>query len=165
MLKGDPVEDRTKLALIAIRKILRASETNSKRLMRETGLTPSQLVFMQILDEQLEQTAGYVAARMGITQATTTVVLQKLESAGYIARRRGDKDRRQALLSLTEAGRRLLISAPDASHVQFQSGFSALKDWEQMSLIASLERVAEMLDGCEDDAAAVLDHKIELSEG
>lgn len=157
------MEDRTKLALTAMRKILRASELNSKRLMRETGLTPSQLIFMQVLDGQGEQTAGYVAGHMGITQATATALLQKLEAAGMIHRRRGEKDRRQTLLSITEKGQKVLVAAPDAVHAEFQKHFSQLRDWEQMTLVAALERVADMLDPDHEDAAAVFDHEIELS--
>jgi MarR family transcriptional regulator, organic hydroperoxide resistance regulator len=157
------MEDRTKLALTAIRKILHASELNSKTLMRETGLTPSQLIFMQVLDGQGEQTAGYVAGHMGITQATATALLQKLEGLGMIHRRRGEKDRRQALLSITEEGERTLANAPSVVHAEFQKKFSHLKDWEQMTLVAALERVADMLDPDHDDAAAVFDHEIELS--
>jgi DNA-binding MarR family transcriptional regulator len=156
------LEDRTKLALTAMRKILRATEANSKKLMQETGLTPSQLIFLQILDGEQEKTAGHVAGRMGITQATTTALLQKLENAGMIQRRRGEKDRRQVWLSLTEKGRKVLAIAPDGVHAQFHQQFSALKDWEQIMLVAALERVADMLDMSELDAAAVLDHVEEL---
>lgn len=146
-----------------MRKILRATEANSKQLMRETGLTPSQLIFMQILDGEQEKTAGAVAARMGITQATTTALLQKLESAGMIQRRRGERDRRQVLLSLTDVGRKVLSIAPDGVHAQFQQQFLGLKDWEQIMLVACLERVADMLDNSDLDAAAVLDHVAELA--
>ncbi|MBD9389152.1 winged helix-turn-helix transcriptional regulator [Rhizobium sp. CG4] len=157
------MEDRTKLALTAIRKILRASELNSKELMLETGLTPSQLIFMQVLDGQGEQTAGYVAAHMGITQATATALLKKLEAIGMIHRRRGERDRRQALLSITDHGQKILAKAPNAVHAEFQKHFSRLKDWEQMTLVASLERVADMLDPDHDDPAAVFDHMVHLS--
>lgn len=158
------MEDRTKLALTAMRKILRRTELNSKQLMRETGLTPSQLIFMQMLDNGQEQTAGYVAGRMGITQATTTALLQKLESLGMIQKRRGEKDRRQVLLSLTEAGRKVLAIAPEGVHAHFHEQFLALQDWEQSMLIASLERIAAMLGEDDPAVAAVLDASELLSE-
>lgn len=156
------MEDRTKSALTAMRKILRATESNAKQLMRETGLTNSQLIFLQILDGEQEKTAGHVASRMGITQATTTALLQKLEMSGMIQRRRGEKDRRQVLLSLTEKGQKVLAIAPDGVHAQFHRQFSDLKEWEQIMLIAALERVADMLDMSELEAAAVVDHAEEL---
>lgn len=149
------VQAPTKTALSALRKILRKTELNSKALMRETGLTPSQLVFMQLLDDSAEHTAGAVAARMGITQATTTALIHKLEASGMVARRKGQADRRQVWLSLTDKGRRVLDIAPDGAHAQFHEAFSKLAEWEQLMLVSALERVADML-GAEDEAAAVL---------
>lgn len=146
-----------------MRKILRTTELNSKQLMSETGLTPSQLIFMQILDDEREQTAGHVAARMGITQATTTVLVQKLEALGMVKRRKGEEDRRQVWLSLTTQGHEALAIAPNGVHAQFHEQFTALEDWEQAMLIASLERVAAMLGNHEDGVAAVLDSTAVLS--
>ncbi|MTH79127.1 MarR family transcriptional regulator [Paracoccus aestuariivivens] len=139
------MEDRTKMALTALRQILRSTEENSKTVMRETGLTPSQLVFMHLLEEAGEQTAGFIASRMGITQATATVLIHKLEALGVVRRRKGEQDRRQSWLSLTERGRALLAIAPDGSHARFHEQFSALEGWEQLMLISALERIATML--------------------
>ena len=153
-----PLEHRTKLALTAMRKILRTTEMNSKALMLETGLTPSQLIFMHVLEEAGEQTAGYVAARMGITQATATVLIQKLETLGMVKRRKVDADRRQSWLSLTDEGGRVLMITPNGAHAQFHHKFSALKDWEQAMIVAVLERVSAMLGEPEADVALNDDH-------
>tara|TARA_R110002020_G_scaffold41276_37_gene121786 strand:+ start:1888 stop:2451 length:564 start_codon:yes stop_codon:yes gene_type:complete len=161
--RGCTLEDRTKVALTAMRKILRTTELNSKRLTQETGLTPSLLIFMHMLDDEREQTAGYVASRMGITQATTTALMHKLESQGMIQRRKGETDRRQVWLSLTEAGRKVLQIAPDGVHARFRDQFAALADWEQAMLVAALERVAAMLGNDEQGIAAVLDSADVLS--
>jgi DNA-binding MarR family transcriptional regulator len=143
--------------LSALRKILRTTEQNNRQLMRETGLTPSQFVFMQLLEEGGEQTAGQLAARLGITQATATGIIHRLEELGMVRRRRGEKDRRQVWLSLTEEGRKALETAPDGIHARFLESFAALEDWEQLMLIAALERVAAMLGNEDAHAAAVLD--------
>lgn len=156
------VQAPTKTALSALRKILRKTELNSKALMRETGLTPSQLIFMQLLDDGAEHTAGSVAARMGITQATTTALIHKLEALEVVARRKGETDRRQVWLSLTAKGRKILEIAPDGAHAQFHSAFSNLAEWEQLMLVAALERVAAML-GDDDEAAAILSSDPDLA--
>lgn len=139
------MEERTKSALTAMRKILRITEFNSKTIMRQTGLTPSQLVFMQMIDDGHEHTAGSIAARMGITQASATALIHKLEALGTIQRRKGDTDKRQVWLSLTQKGQRILDIAPDGVHAHFHTEFSAIEEWEQLMLVASLERVAAML--------------------
>lgn len=157
------MEHRTKLALTAMRKILRTTERNSKTLLHATGLTASQLILMQVLEEGGEKTAGDIAARMGITQATTTVLIQKLESQGMVLRRKGEVDRRQSWLSLTPTGTRTLAIAPDGTHSRFHREFSNLQDWEQLMIISALERVSAMLDDTEQDAAAVVDSAPDLT--
>ncbi|MFT5869936.1 MAG: DNA-binding MarR family transcriptional regulator [Paracoccaceae bacterium] len=158
------MEHRTKQALTAMRKILRTTERNSKTLLHASGLTPSQLILLHVLEESGEQTAGYVAARMGITQATTTVLIQKLESLGMVVRRKGDVDRRQSWLSLTPKGVHTLTITPDGTHSQFHQEFSALQDWEQTMIIATLERVATMLGDTEQDAVPIVDSRANLAE-
>jgi MarR family transcriptional regulator, organic hydroperoxide resistance regulator len=151
------VENRTKLALTAMRRILRTAEHNSKAVMQQTGLTSSQLIFLQMLEGEQEQTAGFIASRMGITQATTTALIQKLEAMGVINRRKGEQDKRQVWLSLTDKGRQVLSIAPDGIHARFHARFSELEDWEQTMLVSSLERVAFMLDDDKSSVAAILD--------
>lgn len=146
-----------------MRKILRTTDRNSKALLQATGLTPSQLILMQVLEEHGEQTAGDVAARMGITQATTTVLIQKLESQGMVFRRKGDVDKRQSWLSLTGKGTHALTITPDGAHSRFHREFSALQDWEQLMVLAALERVSAMLDDDEELAAAIVESAPELS--
>ncbi|MFT5450499.1 MAG: DNA-binding MarR family transcriptional regulator [Gammaproteobacteria bacterium] len=157
------MEHRTKQALTAMRKILRTTERNSKTLLHASGLTPSQLILMQVLEEGGEQPAGYVAARMAITQATTTVLIQKLESLGMVERRKGDADRRQSLLSLTPKGIHTLAITPDGTHSQFHLEFSALQEWEQLMIIATLERVATMLGDTEQNAVPIVDARPDLA--
>jgi DNA-binding MarR family transcriptional regulator len=157
------LEHRTKQALTAMRKILRTTERNSKTLLHATGLTPSQLILMNVLEESGEQTAGYVAARMGITQATTTVLIQKLEILGMVERRKGETDRRQSWLSLTAKGVHTLTITPDGAHGQFHKEFCALQEWDQLMIIASLERIATMLGDTETDAGPIVDSRPNLA--
>ncbi|WP_029041183.1 MarR family winged helix-turn-helix transcriptional regulator [Cucumibacter marinus] len=151
------MDNRTRAVLRAMRRILRVTESNSKALLRETGLSASQLVLLQILDDGGELTAGELATRMGITQATTTALIQKLENRGLITRRKGETDRRQVWLSLSDAGQQILARAPDAVHDKFQQRFAELEDWEQAMLIASLERISDMLGAADLDVAPVFD--------
>ncbi|SMO99760.1 MarR family winged helix-turn-helix transcriptional regulator [Paracoccus laeviglucosivorans] len=139
------------MALTALRQIVRNSESSEKAVMRQTGLTPSQLVFMHLLEETGEATAGRIAGMMGITQATATVLIQKLENARVISRRKGEADRRQSWISLTPHGHALLAMAPDSANAQFHQKFAALQRWEQAMLVAALERVAGMMHAAEPD--------------
>lgn len=151
------MQRRSQQALSAMRQILRATENYARNLSRATGLTASQLLLLQVLDQHGETTAGQIAAHMGITQATTTSLLHKLEARGLVHRQRGDSDRRQVWLSLTAEGREKLAAAPDGLQEIFRERFENLDAWEQAMLVAALERVATMLDAGDLDAAPVLD--------
>lgn len=151
------MHERSKHVLMVMRQILRATDNYARALARQTGLTASQLLLLQVLDQHGESTAGEIAAHMGITQATTTNLLHKLEDRGLVSRRRSDTDRRKVWLTLTEAGREKLMAAPDDLQERFSHQFEALEDWEQSMIIAALERISAMMGAADIEAAPLLD--------
>lgn len=155
--------DRARTTLIAIRRILRVTELSARALTRETGLNISQLLVLQILEEIGETTAGNVAARANLKQATVTSLLDKLEQRGLVRRKRGESDRRKVWIELLPAGHEALANAPDMLQERFRARFQELPDWEQAYLMGALERVAALLDAEDlhpetEDAAARAGH-------
>lgn len=49
-----------------------------------------------------------VASQLGVTLATVNAAVNKLERKGYVTRVRGEKDKRQMLVSLESSGRKAL---------------------------------------------------------
>ncbi len=151
------MDDRSEIALVALRKILRATEINARALAREAGLTPSQHIILQLIDSLDAPTPSAVAKEASITQATVTSLIDKLERQGFVERRRDDVDKRRVIVDITERGARALREAPDILQDRFQGRFRELNDWEQSMIITVLERIASILDAEEIDAAPVLD--------
>lgn len=143
-------------ALTALRRIVRATEFNSRRLAHETGLTNSQMLVLRLL-AQSELTPGHVAAQIGLTQATVTALVDRLEKRGLVQRRRGEDDRRRIYLTLTAEGHTLLAGMPSNLQSHFQARFDELADWEQAMIVSSLERIAVMLNADTIKAGAVLE--------
>lgn len=148
--------DRTDDSLVAIRRILRATELFGRRLARDAGLTAVQLRVLQIVDETGHATPTEIATRMGVSQATISALIKKLEAFGMLKRTQSQTDRRQTNLTITEQGIEKLRGAPDALQQRYVRAFEKLEDWEQAMILASLERVAGMLDAEEIDASPVL---------
>jgi len=151
------MRDRSEAALVALRRILRATEFSARSLARATGLTPSQLIVLNMVDHLGDATPTDLARNASLTLATMTTLVDKLEDRGFITRRRDEADRRRMLIRITKAGKKTLAESPDALQQQFQKRFEALVDWEQASLIAALEKVAALLGAKDIDAAPVLD--------
>jgi DNA-binding MarR family transcriptional regulator len=98
-----------------------------------------------------------IARDVNLKQATVTVLVNQLEQAGLVTRRRDTEDRRCVWVELTEAGEAALKRSPDLLQNRFERGFECLPPWEQAMIIATLERVASLLDAEEIEAAPVLD--------
>lgn len=149
--------ERSASALIAIRRILRAAELASRAVAEKTGMTPSQIVVLQIVAQAGQPNAGAVAETARLSQATVTAILDRLEERGLVTRERDPGDRRRVAVELTEKGRTALAEAPDVLQNRFVARFDRLPDWEQAGLIAALERVAALLNAEGIDASPVLD--------
>jgi len=149
--------DRVDTSLIALRRILRATEMFGRDLAKAAGLTPAQFRVLQVVAENGSSTPKAIATRMSVSQATMTALLDKLARKEMVTRQRSQRDRRQTDIVITPQGRAAMEDAPDALQQIFVRRFEALEDWEQAQLIASLERVAAMLDAHEIDDSPVLD--------
>ena len=149
--------DRTDASLIALRRILRATELYARDLAQAAGLTPAQLRVLQIVAARGGSTTPKaLATQMGVSQATVTALVDKVVTRGMAVRERSDQDRRQTNVVITEAGRGALQEAPDALQQRYVRAFEKLADWEQAQILASLERIAAMLDAEGIDASPVL---------
>ena len=149
--------DRTDQSLIAIRRILRATEMYGRKLARAAGLTAVQLRVLQVISETGNATAKGISTRMGVSQATVTSLVDKLVQHGMVFREKSVTDRRQTNIFITDRGRATIDNAPDALQQRYVRKFETLEDWEQAQLVASLERVAAILDAGDLDASPVLD--------
>ncbi len=151
------MQDRSDAALIALRRILRATELNSRLLASQTGLTSSQFVILQIVARDGKVLPSTVAKSARLTQATVTSLVDRLERNGHVKRRRDTEDRRRIWIEMTRTGEEALAASPDFLQDRFQTAFKQLETWEQAMIIAALERVSAMLDAATLDAAPILD--------
>lgn len=76
------------------------------------GLTYPQYLVMLVLWERGEATVTSIGAALQLETGTLSPLLKRLESTGFIARRRQESDERSVLVSLTPAGRELQGQVP-----------------------------------------------------
>ncbi|MEQ8661870.1 MAG: MarR family transcriptional regulator [Gammaproteobacteria bacterium] len=149
--------DVYKEVLVALRQILRTTDSQSKRLARETGLTTAQFVSLQTIGAAGAMTAGELARALNLTQATVTAVVTRLEKRGFIARRRAEDDKRRVIVSPTAAGAALLAAAPTSLQARLERRFATLEPWERLHILAAVQRLAALMDATTLEAAPVLD--------
>lgn len=143
--------------LIALRRVIRATDLHSKHLAKTTGLTAPQILLLQAIRNKGEVTIGEIANDVSLSQATVTSILDRLEKRGLIYRERSKEDKRKVHAYLTDSAAELLMEAPVPLQEQFAKQFSALQEWEKSMLIAALQRIAQMMDAQHIDASPILD--------
>ncbi len=143
--------------LIAIRKIIRATDIHSRQLTKTVGLTAPQLLVLQAIHHLGAVAISRLSSEVSLSQATVTTILDRLEKRGYVARQRSDRDKRVVHALLTDSGRTALESAPTPLQEAFSVRFERLEDWEQSQILSALQRVAAMMDAHELDASPFLE--------
>lgn len=142
--------------LAAVRRILHAADLRSKRLARETGLTAPQLAILQAIADLGEVTTGRISADASLSQATVTVILDRLVERGLVERYRSPEDRRIVHSRLTPAGASALAAAEPAVSARLVHEFERLPSEKQAELVASLEWMVGALGVAEQEWSAAV---------
>lgn len=142
--------------LVSLRRIIRATDLQSKRLVKECGLTLPQVMVLRAIDALGDVTVRCISEHVSLSQATVTTILDRLESRGLVERVRSRTDKRVVNARLTEEGQDTLRSAPALLHEQFIERFEALAPGEQTQVLSALQRVARMMDAQGIDASPLL---------
>lgn len=148
--------DRTNATLVALRRILRRTEFHRREVAQSVGLTSVQLRLLKLTTEGQCATAKSLAIQMHVSQATVTALLDKLETRGLIARKISASDRRQKMILLTKKGQHALDNVHDPMQRNFAARFEQLEEWEQSMMLASVERIAALLEADPIETISVL---------
>ena len=142
--------------LVAIRRIIRAIDLQSRRLVQSHGLTGPQALVLKEAGRGRPLTAGELANNVSLSQATITDIVKRLEGRGLLLRERSEDDKRRTIISLTAEGQALVARSLPLLQEAFEERFMQLKDWEQNQLLYSVQRLASLMDAEDIDASPVL---------
>jgi DNA-binding MarR family transcriptional regulator len=84
-----------------------ALQRTSKRMKSSLGVTGPQRLVIRIVSRFPGITAGQIAELLHVHPSTLTGILKRLEREGLVRRRSDPRDRRRAILGITEKGRRI----------------------------------------------------------
>ena len=107
----------------------------------DLDLTQKQVSALWLVHDHPDIAQTGLAQRMRMDRATTMAIVNRLESKGYLVRRKSRSDGRKQALNLTEAGRRTLTVAKRAIHQHEQWLKSRFTEKEVAKLIDLLSRI------------------------
>ncbi len=73
--------------------------------LSKLGITYPQYLVLMVLWEQDKQPVNDIAHKLHLETNTVTPLLQRMEKQGILVRQRGETDKRQQIVSLTEKGK------------------------------------------------------------
>lgn len=109
-------------------------------------LSAHQASILDHLDAVDPTTLGDLASHMGVTPATMSIAIDRLEAAGYVTRGRSESDRRRAELRLTDAGQRIKSASSVLEPERVRTLLEHIPAKERAAALAGLSRLAQAAD-------------------
>lgn len=132
----------TKRVGVLLDHLGRMVRIGSEEALAPLGLRPRQYVALTLLDLRCPTSQHDVAGVLHLDPANVVGLLNELEQAGYVVRRRDAEDRRRHIVEVTPAGRRIIERAEEALAAVDDQLLRALSPDERETFSALLERVA-----------------------
>lgn len=112
-------------------------------LLRDIGLTYPQYLVLLVLWQDGERTMGEIANRLSLPPGGVTPIVERLEAAELVMRRRDDDDRRVVHVKLTQSGAQLETACAEAQRQVVCA--TTLQNDELSGLRAMLRQLAHRL--------------------
>jgi len=136
-----------------LRPVMRAAHAANQAMARRLGLG---LTDVQALDQLLATPMGpgELGARLGLQPASATALVDRLEAAGHVERRRHPDDRRRQVVVPTEHATREAFAALRPLLTEMGAAAEDLSPAERRAAARWLERVRHALLAYADDTTA-----------
>lgn len=106
-------------------------------ILNTLGITYPQYLVLMVLWEKDCQFVNDIAHRLLLETNTVTPLLQRMEKQGLVVRKKGERDKRQQIVSLTEKGRMMeneaYNSIPSSMREELKPCPLQLEDYENLA--------------------------------
>ena len=141
----------------AVRLFIAGSSLFSQRVADKLGLHPTDMQFLNLLELLGPMTPGTLAQCSGLSTGGVTVVLDRLERAGYVRRADNPSDRSSVLAGLMPALHKKVTSNYDSVQKQFEGVLTGFSDEELETILrffsaANATRPSALQGGTKQDA-------------
>lgn len=143
MSEKDIYENRI---LTALRKVIRAVDSYSRKINTEFGLTTPQLLCLYHIAGSKLKTQSELAKEINLGGSTVNGIIDRLETKQYLKRVRSKEDKRKVYLKITEAGEAIVSNAPSLLQDKLSDALHTLPKDELLKITESLEKVVELME-------------------
>jgi DNA-binding MarR family transcriptional regulator len=136
-------EELVSSALFLLKRLGMSAKERSFAAYEELCLHPYHHAILAVLDEGTRETQGSIADSLGYDRGQLVGLLDELEAAGLVERRRDPSDRRRHVVQMTPAGRKTLARLRALSDRIEEEFLAPLNERERKLLHTLLLELAE----------------------
>jgi DNA-binding MarR family transcriptional regulator len=136
-------EELVASSLFLLKRLGMAAKEQSLDAYEQAGLHPYHYAILAALDVGTHETQGAIADALGYDKGQLVGLLDELEEAGLVERRRDQAERRRHVVEMTAAGRKQLDRLRRLSASLEDDFMSSLTEDERRQLHALLLNLAE----------------------
>lgn len=134
--KSPAARDELAASLLrTVRLFIAGSSLFGQRVADKLGLHPTDMQFLNLLDLLGPMTPGALAQCSGLSSGGVTVVLDRLERAGYVRRSANPDDRRSVLVSIVPARQKRITANYESAQSQFHAVLETFSDKELQTVL------------------------------
>lgn len=126
---------------VVLTRSLDAIQKRVKENIQTLGLNPTEFAVLELIYNKGEQPIQKISQKILIASSSTTYVVDKLESKGFIKRKPCPADRRITYAVITKAGYDLMDELFPKHQLAIQEIFSALTTEEKNVMIDRLKKL------------------------
>jgi DNA-binding MarR family transcriptional regulator len=141
-VQGFP-EELVSSTLFLLKRLGTVAKEDSFRRYEEEGLHPYHYAILALLDEGVRETQGAIAQALGYDKGQLVGLLDELEAAGLVERRRDTVDRRRHIVLMTPAGHKALERLRRLSASLEEQYLAPLDERQRAELHALLYQLAQ----------------------
>ena len=145
---GAPDEDggHIRAVMDALRRIVRTLRISARASEARLGISSAQVFVLHQLKQKDASSIDELAERTLTHQSSVSAVVGRLAARGLVTRRAAPDDARRTRISLTEAGRALLLVAPEVSQAWLIAALERLRPSRQVALARDLTALVRALE-------------------
>lgn len=115
----------------------------------DDSFSPTEIRVLFQLSGSASTTATELNRRLGIDAGYLSRILHRFERSGLLSREIGRRDRRELRLSLTPAGRAVIIPLDRAATAEVARWLQPLNDQKQRELLSAMQAIMRLLGSTE----------------
>lgn len=131
--------------LVAMRRMIRAVDLYSRRLVSQHQITGPQLLCLNELAESQGLTVTELAGRVHLSPSTVVRILDRLAERGLVHRERATDDRRRVIATATDQGRQFSLLTPYSDQHPLRQALRQLPAGDRDRLADLLDALVEIM--------------------